>query len=113
MAAIALLLMIIAAGAALGLGTGSEQVDAITDEQPAPTLVTDTTAPRITRPPISANDFIPENQDLTTCIGVLERPGCGSESRGGWHQKFVLIALVGGLAVIFGNVVRGVRKRDR
>jgi hypothetical protein len=69
------------------------------------------TAPPVdSQPPITANDFIPEERDLTSCIGVLERPGCGSESRGGWRQTMILVAIFGGLVVVFGNVARGVRK---
>ncbi len=79
---------------------------------PAEEPSTPTSEPLVTRPPISANDFIPEDQDLTSCVGVLERPGCGSESRGGRHQQYVLVALLFGMIVVFGNVVRGVRKRD-
>ena len=62
------------------------------------------------RPPITANDFLPADRDVTDCIGVLERPGCGSESRGGWRQTAVLGAIFVGLAIVFGNVIRGVRK---
>jgi hypothetical protein len=67
-------------------------------------------APDTARPPTTANDFFPEDRDLTSCIGVLERPGCGSENRGGWRQTLVLIAIFAGLAVIFTNVVRGIRR---
>ena len=71
------------------------------------------TPPRETQPPNSANDFIPEERDLTSCIGVLERPGCGSESRGGWRQTLILLAIFAGLAVVFGNVARGVQRNRR
>ena len=64
------------------------------------------------RPPTTANDFFPEDRDLTSCIGVLERPGCGSEERGGWRQGLILLAVVGGLTVVFGNVIRSSRKRN-
>jgi hypothetical protein len=81
---------------------------------PASASSTPSTAPPgETQPPITANDFIPEERDLTSCIGVLERPGCGSESRGGWRQTVILVAIFGGLAIIFGNVARGVRKNRR
>ena len=82
------------------------------DTAPLDTALTDT-APPDSRPPISANDFIPDDRDLTSCIGVLERPGCGSESRGGWRQTLVFVALLVGLVVVFSNVARGVRRRDR
>ncbi len=111
--------MIVAAVTVLALGAPNEQVAAIeapADVESAIALASDepmsgATTPDITRPPISANDFIPEDRDLTSCIGVLERPGCGSEGRGGWRQTLVFGAMFLGLALVFGNVVRGVRKR--
>ena len=118
-AAVALLLMVVAGMAVLTLAVRNEPVAAI--EAPAgiaSTIAASTPAStpsttlRPERPPISANDFIPEDRDLTSCIGVLERPGCGSESRGGWRQTLVFVVLFVGLAIVFGNVVRGVRKRS-
>ena len=58
----------------------------------------------------TANPFLPEDRDVTECIGMLQRPGCGSEARGGWHQNAVAIAMIGGLVVVFGRVAYGVRK---
>ena len=59
------------------------------------------------------NPFLPENRDLTDCIGTLQRPGCGSEARGGWHQNFVAIAMVGGLLIVFGRIAWGIRRSQR
>ena len=115
--------MIVAAVTVLALAAPNEQVAAIEAREgiesaiaPAaaePVAAAPTTTPNITQPPVSDNDFIPEDRDLTSCIGVLERPGCGSESRGGWRQTLVFGAMFLGLALVFGNVVRGVRKRNR
>jgi len=58
----------------------------------------------------TANPFLPDDQDLTTCVGTLERPGCGSESRGGWHQNLVAVAMIGGLLIVFGRVAWGIRR---
>lgn len=66
--------------------------------------------PVATESPIATNEFIPEERDLTDCIGVLERPGCGSERRGGWRQTAVLGVILLGLVIVFGNVARGVRR---
>ncbi|MGK0275327.1 MAG: hypothetical protein ACI9N0_001711 [Ilumatobacter sp.] len=86
---------------------------AVEGATPAETLPVSTDVPVDTlRPPITANEFFPEDRDLTSCIGVLERPGCGSEERGGWRQGLILLAVVGGLAVVFGNVIRSSRKRN-
>ena len=60
-----------------------------------------------------ANPFLPENRDLTDCIGTLQRPGCGSEARGGWHQNAVAIVMVTGLLIVFGRVAWGVRRGQK
>ncbi len=60
-----------------------------------------------------ANPFLPENRDLTDCVGMLQRPGCGSQARGGWHQDLVAIAMVGGLLVVFGRVAWAVRRSQK
>ena len=64
-------------------------------------------------PVVTANPFLPEEADLTSCIGMLQRPGCGSEERGGWHQYLVAIAMVGGLLIVFGRVAWGVARNRR
>lgn len=71
---------------------------------------TDTTTD--TRSPLATNDFLPEDQDLTVCVGALERPGCGSEERGGWRQALTFGAVVAGLVVVFGTVIRSTRRRN-
>ena len=64
-------------------------------------------------PVVTANPFLPEEADLTSCIGMLQRPGCGSEERGGWHQYLVAVAMVGGLLIVFGRVAWGVARNRR
>jgi hypothetical protein len=61
----------------------------------------------------SANPFLPEERDLTDCLGLLQRPGCGSEARGGVGQTLVAILMVGGLVLIFGRVGWGVYRNRR
>lgn len=58
----------------------------------------------------TANPFLPDDEDLTACIGMLERPGCGSEERGGWRQYAVAIVMGGGLLIVFGRVAWSVRQ---
>jgi hypothetical protein len=93
-----------------------QAIDApVVETPPAETLPDSTDVPAdldTTRPPVTTNDFFPEDRDLTSCVGVLERPGCGSEERGGWRQGLILLAVVGGLAIVFGNVIRSGRKRN-
>lgn len=86
---------------------GPTPVSATAPPDPTPT----TAAPPDTRPPITDNGFFPESEDLTVCVGALERPGCGSEDRGGWHQWATFAVVIGGLAVIFGAVIRSTRRR--
>ena len=44
---------------------------------------------------------------------MLQRPGCGSEARGGWHQNLVAIVMVAGLLIVFGRVAWGVRRGQK
>jgi hypothetical protein len=60
-----------------------------------------------------ANPFLPEERNLTECVGMLQRPGCGSESRGGWHQNAVAIVMISGLLIVFGRVAWGVRRSQK
>lgn len=93
---------------------GGSPLDATVAATSPPTTVPGpptTDAERAGVPPVTANDFLPEDRDVTDCIGVLERPGCGNENRGGWRQYAVLGVLLAGLLVVFGNIARGVRRR--
>lgn len=62
-------------------------------------------------PPVTINDFIPEDRNLSDCIGALERPGCGSEARGGWRQALIFVVVAGGLALVFGRIAWSARRR--
>ena len=64
-------------------------------------------------PVVTANPFLPDEADLTSCIGMLQRPGCGSEERGGWHQYLVAGALAAGLLIVCGRVAWGVARNRR
>jgi hypothetical protein len=78
---------------------------------PTPTTVPITVPDDVTID--TANPFLPDDVDLSLCVGTLPRPGCGSEERGGWHQNLVAIAMVAGLLVVFGRVAWGVRRSQR
>ena len=58
------------------------------------------------------NDFIPTEQNLSDCIGAVEKPNCGSESKGGWRMYLVFAALVLGMGVVGWRIAVGVRARD-
>jgi hypothetical protein len=86
--------------------------------QAAFAAATDPTAPSTTLPTDEivideANPFLPEDRDLTECIGTLQRPGCGSEARGGWHQNAVAIVMISGLAIVFGRIAWGIRRGQK
>lgn len=61
----------------------------------------------------TTNPFLPVERDLTDCIGTMERPGCGSAARGGWHQELVAIAMIGGLVLVFGRVAWAVLRSQK
>jgi amino acid transporter len=69
--------------------------------------------PPTDEPPVTANPFLPEQQNVGDCIGALERPGCGSEERGGWRQTLVFVIMGVGLAFVFAMVAREVRRSRR
>lgn len=58
------------------------------------------------------NDFMPQEQNLSDCLGSLPRPGCGSDARGGWRQYLTMGVLSAGLAFVGWRIARGVRARD-
>ena len=63
-----------------------------------------------TEPPATTDDFFPEERDVTDCIGVLERPGCGNKNRGGWRQLLVFGLIAAGLTVLFTKITIEVRR---
>lgn len=63
-------------------------------------------------PPVTVNEFFPQDRSLSDCLSALPRPGCGSEARGGMHQTAVFAALMLGLLVIGTRIAFAIRKRD-
>ena len=64
-------------------------------------------------PPGTVTEFYPESANLSDCVGLVEKPGCGSDSRGGWHQMLVFVALFFGLGIILWRVSRGISSNRR
>jgi len=58
------------------------------------------------------NEFLPERENVSDCIGAVERPNCGSKSKGGWRMYLTFGVLIAGMSFIGWRVVRGVRARD-
>ena len=63
-------------------------------------------------PPVTPNEFIPEDRDLSDCLSALPKPDCGSEARGGWRQGLILALVLLGMIGIAARIVVGVRRRD-
>jgi hypothetical protein len=60
--------------------------------------------------PAPDNEFLPDERNLSDCVGVLEKPGCGSEERCGVMMNAVFLIVIGGMAFIFWRIIAGVRK---
>jgi hypothetical protein len=60
---------------------------------------------------VADNPYIPQDQNLSSCVSALPRPGCGSKSQGGWRQTLVFGVVVAGLGFIGWRLVRSVRRR--
>ena len=73
----------------------------------------DPTVPPATAPVVTANEFLPTDRDLTDCVGVLEKPGCGSEERGGTATTVVFVVMLLAMVFIFGRIAMGVRQNRR
>lgn len=64
-------------------------------------------------PSDTVTEFYPEEANLSDCVGLVEKPGCGSDSRGGWRQTMVFVVLFAGLGVILWRVSRGITANRR
>ncbi len=97
-----LAILVVLAGAAVPGGVGAVSPDP-PDTVPLTPGSTDGSTP-------VTNDFFPEERNLTDCVSALERPGCGSSSRGGWRQGAILGALVVAISFIGWRVSKEVRR---
>jgi hypothetical protein len=80
----------------------------------APSMHVDATAPATPPPsaPPVTNDLLPENNDVTNCVGTVEQANCGSKARADGHTYLVFLALAAGLTFIGWRIARGVKARD-
>ena len=69
------------------------------------------TVPAATNPDGSPaeGDFLPSER-FDDCVGLVQRPNCGSSERSDWRQGAALGALVVGVAVIGWRIIRAVRR---
>jgi hypothetical protein len=66
-----------------------------------------------TLPPVATNDLLPDNNDVTNCVGTVEQANCGSKARADGHTYLVFLALAAGLTFIGWRIARGVKARDQ
>ena len=71
------------------------------------------TVPPTDPPVVTANEFIPDDRDLSECVSAIPKPGCGSEARGGWRQGLVLGVVVAALAFVGWRITVSVRRGRR
>jgi hypothetical protein len=93
--------LLVAAVVSVALGAGGVPQASVVASEPEPPAA-----------PTTVNDFYPAERDISDCLSVLPKPGCGSEARGGWAQTAVFGAIMVGLAVIATRIVIGLRRRD-
>ena len=60
----------------------------------------------------TVNDFTPDEQNVSSCVGTLERPDCGSKSKGGWRMYLTFAVLIAGMTFVGWRIVKGIRQRD-
>jgi len=58
------------------------------------------------------NVFTPEDANISSCVGTLERPGCGSKSKGGWRMYLTFAFLMSGMGFIGWRIGRSIKARD-
>jgi hypothetical protein len=58
-------------------------------------------------------DFMPAENDLSQCIGLVERPGCGNERRVDGMMLVTFGVLILGLTFIGWRIVRTIRRAQR
>ena len=81
-------------------------------ENPYQAAETAATSPTTTATVTTDNQFLPARENVSDCIGAVERPNCGSEAKGGWQMYLTFGVLIAGMSFIGWRVVRGVRARD-
>jgi hypothetical protein len=108
------------ATAALALFAGVLTLGACSGQNPyqaAESANSAVTSPDVTTPAggsssVVDNDFIPEDQNVGTCIGAVDRPDCGSKSKGGWRMYLTFAVLLSGMGFIGWRIARSIKARD-
>lgn len=61
---------------------------------------------------VEENVFTPDGANVSSCVGTLERPGCGSKEKGGWRMYLTFAVLMSGMGFIGWRIARSVKARD-
>ena len=70
------------------------------------------TAGEAPAPAAENNVFTPEEANVSSCVGTMERPDCGSKSKGGWRMYLTFAVLMSGMGFIGWRIARSIRQRD-
>ena len=81
-------------------------------ENPYQAAETAASSPDTTATAATDNQFLPARENVSDCIGTVERPNCGSKAKGGWQMYLTFGVLIAGMSFIGWRVVRSVRARD-
>lgn len=60
---------------------------------------------------VGDNDFLPD-KNISACIGAVDRPNCGSKSKGGWRMYLTFAVLISGMSFIGWRIARSIKARD-
>ena len=58
------------------------------------------------------NVFIPEDANVSSCVGTMERADCGSKSKGGWRMYLTFAVLMSGMGFIGWRIALSIKARD-
>ena len=56
--------------------------------------------------------FTPEDANVGSCVGTMERGNCGSKNKGGWRMYLTFAVLMSGMGFIGWRIARSIRARD-
>ena len=60
----------------------------------------------------AGNVFIPQDANVSSCVGTMERGDCGSKTKGGWRMYLTFGVLMSGMGFIGWRIARSIKARD-
>lgn len=58
------------------------------------------------------NVYTPEDANVSSCVGTMERGNCGSKAKGGWRMYLTFGVLMSGMGFIGWRIARSIKARD-